>query len=241
MSAPIFKRRKVEFDTEPPPPAAVRRSNLPLPPPLNDDYRVLVINSSHDMAKEITMELTLRLPGCSMMYAPTLELAKWILRRRQIDLVVSSTILPDGGVMRLKGILESMTSPPDLVVVGEMSKNGISMFENSPYRCTGIRRLNVEPAPAAVPLPEAAPSSTAAPAFRSTIRTLGADIRNDLNNPLQEIVAMVFVAQTTGSAPGAASQALDAIDKAAKNMAALVNSLEEKILHAVTPHTGAGA
>lgn len=60
------------------------------------------------------------------------------------------------------------------------------------------------------------------------IRALGADLRNDLNNPLQEIVAMVFVAQATGGLAQPTNQALEAIDRAAKNMATVVSKLEEE-------------
>ena len=69
-----------------------------------------------------------------------------------------------------------------------------------------------------------------------TISSLGADLRNDLNNPLQEIVAMLFVAKAGGPvANGPTAQALDAIDRAAKNMASVVKTLEDKIRRAVQP------
>jgi signal transduction histidine kinase len=58
---------------------------------------------------------------------------------------------------------------------------------------------------------------------------LGADIRNDLNNPLQEIVAMAFVAQAAGELSPVAEQALDAIENAAMNLSQVVNALEGKI------------
>jgi uncharacterized protein YaaW (UPF0174 family) len=64
------------------------------------------------------------------------------------------------------------------------------------------------------------------------IRSLGADLRNDLNNPLQEIVAMVFVAKASGES-SATSTALEAIDKAAQNLAGVVKGLETRILGAV--------
>lgn len=59
-------------------------------PIASSEVNVLVINDSQDMAKEMSMQLTLALPGCSITYAPTIELAKWILGRRSINLVVSA-------------------------------------------------------------------------------------------------------------------------------------------------------
>jgi signal transduction histidine kinase len=54
-------------------------------------------------------------------------------------------------------------------------------------------------------------------------------LRNDLNNPLQEIVAMAFVATSSEGLSPVAEEALSAIQRAATNMATVVNSLEDKI------------
>ena len=70
-----------------------------------------------------------------------------------------------------------------------------------------------------------------------SIKNLGADIRNDLNNPLQEIVAMVFVAKATEES-ATTNNALEAIDKAAQNLASVVKGLEDKIRGLVTPLAG---
>ena len=66
------------------------------------------------------------------------------------------------------------------------------------------------------------------------MKNLGADIRNDLNNPLQEIVAMVFVAKASGQSE-TADKALEAISNAAQNMAVVVSTLEDKIRGIVNP------
>jgi hypothetical protein len=71
------------------------------------------------------------------------------------------------------------------------------------------------------------------PPLEENLKSLGADLRNDLNNPLQEIVAMVFVAKAGGGSSQGIQQALDAIDKAAGNMTKLVKGLEEKIRKAI--------
>jgi DNA-binding NtrC family response regulator len=193
---------------------------------------VLVINSSQDMAKEITLQLTLKIPGCSIMYAPTIELARWILKRRRIDLVVSSAILPDGSISGLKGILQSMQSPPDVVVVGDLKVKSAEILGSTGYEFAAVKRFSPvknEEKPRALP--------KQLPLLKKTIQNLGADIRNDLNNPLQEIVALVFVAQAGETSP-ATDKALEAIDHAAKNMAKVVSELENKILNAVTPQAG---
>lgn len=205
--------------------------SAPLPEILNgEEASVLVINASHEMAKEITLQLTLKMPGCSIMYAPTVEIAKWILKKRKIDLVVSSPILPDGSITKLKDTIETIENPPDLVVVGEMNIRSAEAITNIGYEYTVIRKL-----------PSLNRSYTQPPVpvihkrrVDDSIKNLGADIRNDLNNPLQEIVAMVFVAKASGHAHST-DQALEAIDKAAKNLAEVVSGLEDKIRGAVTP------
>ena len=179
----------------------------------------LIVNDSRAMAKEITIELALKLPGCSVMYAPSIELAKWILKRRKLQLVVSSPMLPDGGFAKLRETLEQLENPPDLLVVGEIRPETIAGMKGSRYRCTEFRRYG-------------APHEAKAGALEKAIADLGADLRNDLNNPLQEIVAMVFVAQATGAS--STDQALGAIDRAAKNMARVVSGLENKIREAVS-------
>ncbi|RIL08829.1 MAG: hypothetical protein DCC75_07970, partial [Proteobacteria bacterium] len=185
------------------------------PQPVPDkEFKVLVINSSQELAKEITMQLTLHLPGCSIMYAPTLELAKLILKKRVIDLVVSCPILVDGSISKLQEILKSSKSQPSLVVFGKAEESLAQLFSDADYR------LN--------------PSVKSQPPVNQRIKSLGADLRNDLNNPLQEIVALLFVAKNKGNenAP-IINQALDAIGKAAKNMAGVVKSIEERLLCAV--------
>lgn len=193
-------------------------------PDFQDECTVLVINSSHDMAKEITLQLTLSIPGCSIMYAPTIEVAKWILKRRRVNLIVSSPLLADGSIERLKPVLERMEQPADLVVVGTLHGRSAEILSDSAYRCTALRRIrSVEQQPQ---LAGRSPSL-------QKIRSLGADIRNDLNNPLQEIVAMVFVARAGTETSATSDVALDAIERAATNMSKLVNALEDKIRNVV--------
>ena len=229
-----FKRRYIRAEALPAPSAqettkANRTVNA-------EEVNVLVVNDSHDMAKEITMQLTLALPGCSITYAPTIELAKWILNRRKISLVVSSPVLADGGIGRLRDSLKKLASPPDVVVVGDMHIKSAEIFEESGYEFAVLKRIGAARSNAPVIkrsrlTPSLNESTT--PRVDTRIKELGADIRNDLNNPLQEIVAMVFVAQAGGELAQPTSQALEAIDRAAKNMAQVVSKLEDKILGAV--------
>lgn len=200
------------------------------------DCQVLVINSSDSMAKEMTHQLTVALPGCSIMYAPTLELARWILNRRKIDLVVSSPILPDGSISKLSSALANSPSQPDLVVVGPVNPKLRIELQHGHYAATTCRTLGKQPGrpPALKDNHRKQTRHTASPK-ETSICELGADLRNDLNNPLQEIVAMVFVAQQAQASEISPSTqtALDAIDQAAKNMAEVVKSLEGKIRLAV--------
>lgn len=213
-SAP--KKPKIEE-----PPVIVTTATEP-----STDCSVLVVNNSDRMAKEITHELSLAIPGCSIIYSPTLELAKLILKRRSIHLVVSSSVLPDGSVAKLREELTLLPTPPDVLVVGEMSM--AQTLSESGYCFVRAKKIG-EPK-----TPKKAVVSRGAMPFRhksssTNIQSLGADIRNDLNNPLQEIVAMAFVAKAGGELSPAAEQALHAIEKAAQNMSKIVNGLEEKI------------
>ena len=188
----------------------VIRLTNPLPDQIdNIDFKVLVINASHEMAKEITSQLAINIPGCSIIYAPTIEIAKWILKRRNIDLLVSSTILPDGNISKLEPTLDSITNPPNLVVVGKLKQQNI--INNSNYKISNLKKIEEEKK------------------NKTQIKLLGEDIRNDLNNPLQEIVAMVFVAKASEKSNMDIDEALNAIEKAAKNMSKVVNTLEDKI------------
>lgn len=198
--------------------------------PSQESASVLVINSSHDMAKEITLQLTLDIPGCSIMYAPSLHIARWILARRSIDLVVSSPILPDGPISRLRDSLEKMPSPPSVVVVGNMRAANAELFGKGGYEFSSLRRLGE------IRSPEPHQSKQEPLPFTNRVKSLGADLRNDLNNPLQEIVAMVFVAsQAASGGESVTGQALNAIEKAAKNMAKIVSGLEARIKDSLHP------
>lgn len=192
---------------------------------------VLMVNGSTAMAEEMTRQLALRIPDCAITYAPTVELARWMLLRRKVDLVVSDAMLPDGSVDKLKEVLERLPTPPDVVVVGSLSAKTAGLLSNSSYEFAALRHLGQEEHTEIYEVDEAPPRSE--PVVTEKIRTLGADLRNDLNNPLQEIVAMVFVARAGETATPATSQALEAIDKAAKNMASVVYDLEDRIRSAV--------
>jgi hypothetical protein len=171
------------------------------PQNLFDRTTALVINASSDVAREITFELSRAMPGIAVLFAPTLDLAMWMLTRRKIELVVATPAFADGSLASLEQHLSNLETPPELLVLG--AERDVSQPTN--YRFAGSRRLD------------------------RALSDLGADIRNDLNNPLQEIVAMAFVAQATGELSPVAEQALDAIENAAMNLSQVVNALEGKI------------
>lgn len=190
---------------------------------LPEGSTVLVINASQNMAQEITIELSRTLPGCSILFAPTLHLALWILKRRSIDIILSSATLPDGPLAKLHQTLELMSPPPELVILSDLTTSRSEMGSHPGYRFVELRRVQSRQ-------PYAASQDA-----QTSIASLGADIRNDLNNPLQEIVAMAFVAHASQGLSCTAEQALAAIQRAAANMATVVNTLEDKIRSAVHP------
>ena len=177
---------------------------------------VLVINASQNMAHEITLELSRTLPGSTILFAPTLSLALWILKRRQINLILSSAILPDGALGTLHQFIELMSPPPELVVISDLHSTRAELGSHPGYRFVELRRVSTR-------------QGEERQVIQSRISELGANIRNDLNNPLQEIVAMAFVAHSSQGLSPMAEEALSAIQRAAGNMADVVNMLEDKI------------
>lgn len=180
---------------------------------------VLVINASQSMAHEITVQLSSTLPGSTILFAPTLSLALWILKRRHIDLILSSATLPDGALSTLHDFIELMSPPPELVIISNLHSSRAEFGSHPGYRFVELRRLSARN-------PSQQPQTAG---IAQKISELGADIRNDLNNPLQEIVAMAFVAHSSQGLSPVAEEALSAIQRAAGNMADLVNMLEDKI------------
>lgn len=196
-----------------------RRDNQSVRTKIQTGANVLVINASQDTAREITLELSRTLPGCSILFAPTLQLALWILKRRTIDIILSSATLPDGHLSKLHESLEVMSPPPELVILSDLTTTRADLGSHPGYRFVELRRVQSNK-------PYAAASAEGG---STQIRSLGADLRNDLNNPLQEIVAMAFVATTSAGLSPVAEEALSAIQRAAANMSTVVNSLEDKI------------
>jgi signal transduction histidine kinase len=177
---------------------------------------VLVINASQNMAHEITLELSRTIPGSTILFAPTLSLALWILKRRRINLILSSAILPDGALATLHQFIELMSPPPELVVISDLHSSRAELGSHPGYRFVELRRVSTR-------------QGGETQVMQTRISELGANIRNDLNNPLQEIVAMAFVAHTSQGLSPMAEEALSAIQRAAGNMADVVNRLEDKI------------
>jgi hypothetical protein len=183
------------------------------------------------MAKEMTLQLRLAVPSCEITFAPSIQLARSILLNASFHLVISSPILPDGSATSLSRSLADRENQPDLVVVGNAPIYSAKNFEEVGYHLSTVRRRSVKAleetsfaTQIALPLPEPT---------RDNLKTLGEDIRNDLNNPLQEIVTMVFVARTDSARSETTAQALEAIQKAATNMAEYVREIEGKIRQVV--------
>lgn len=179
---------------------------------------VLVVNASHTMAETVTLELTETIPDCTILFAPTVQIALWIVGKRQIDVIISSATLPDGTASQIHSSLSNVPSPPELLILSELSTTRDVISSHPGYRFIELRRVTQS-------------SSVGLPIARNknALALLGADIRNDLNNPLQEIVAMAFVATSSSELSSTAEEALSAIQRAATSMASIINSLEDKI------------
>ena len=64
--------------------------------------KILLVNSCTRMAKEINTELMQRVPNCSVTFAPSLSLSKILIAKTQYDLIIASSIMPDGKTDSLK-------------------------------------------------------------------------------------------------------------------------------------------
>jgi signal transduction histidine kinase len=112
-----------------------------------------------------------------------------------------------------------MSPPPELVILSDLTTTRTELGSHPGYRFVELRRVQSH----------SSYSPKLVDSDETHISSLGADIRNDLNNPLQEIVAMAFVATSSDGLSPIAEEALSAIQRAASNMSSVVNSLEEKI------------
>lgn len=204
------------------PDRSVRAEKSPLPS-AGSTYTVLVLNANRQMANEITSRLAEQVDECSIVYAPTLELARLMLRKRKIDLIVSSPVLPDGHITRLQSTLEGLTDPPDVLIFADAAKKSIGLFEMPGYNFLSIRE--VQSSTDEGQQVEVLPGENN---VEEHISALGAEVRDALNNPLQEIVALVYVARTGPGSP-TTDRALTAIESAAKGMANVVWGLEDRL------------
>jgi hypothetical protein len=65
--------------------------------------------------------------------------------------------------------------------------------------------------------------------IKTSIRRIGAALRHNINNPLQEILALTHVVQAGASS----DEAIDALQRAATGLAQRVSRIEEEMLRAV--------
>ena len=203
----------------------------PIELPATNQYTVLVLNANRQMANEITTRLAEDVDECSIVYAPTLELARLMLKRRKIDLIVSSPVLPDGHITRLQTTLEKLSEPPDVLIFADAEKKSIGLFEMPGYNFLSIRQVESS---TDEPQVEVLPVET----LEGRASSFSAEVRDALNNPLQEIVALVYVARTVPGCP-TTERALSAIESAAKGMANVVWGLEERLYENVIRHESA--
>jgi hypothetical protein len=212
--------------------------------PAQEKPTVLVINSSNQMASTITKQLTIGLPECVILYSPSLALASWMLKRRKISLIIASQILPDGGTDKLKAIVQELESPPDIIIVGRHLGQTVSRLSCVGYKITSHKKLisnkgyeddkkAAQNSPAINDKPNKSADNDSL-TLKAKLSSLGADLRNDLNNPLQEIVTMAFIVKQQDAKSSLTDEAIIAIEKAAGQLAGTVERLEQRIVRAVT-------
>lgn len=198
------------------------------------------------MAGHISERLRTTLPNHQILYSPSLKLADWMLKRKKIDLIISSEVLPDGGIDSLQEIIRRYTHKPDLVVVGKGLPRSIYSLKKAGYDLVSCKRVVAEnPIKHEIlstpkdSLQEKQSAQERADLSQKTligrgalatkITTLGADLRNDLNNPLQEIVTLAFAVKQSSSEDQVTQQAIEAIEEAAKQMAGTVQKIEDRV------------
>lgn len=176
---------------------------------------VLVLGVAEKLATPLMENLKSQDEFGQILFAPTLGVAEWLLLKRPVSLVISTAHLPDGELKDLKKLLYRMIDIPSLIVLG--SHDDVA------------QEIAVAQRRKAPPLVHRKMHKLDAPALTQSIKVLGADLRNDLNNPLQEIVTMIYVAKMGGVDASVAREALAAIEKAASQMASVVGSFEGRM------------
>jgi signal transduction histidine kinase len=127
-----------------------------------------------------------------------------------------------------------LAPPPALIVIGT-EKHRNEVMKGANYRLASLTPLEKARSEKGDLTMQEVVTTAREYHLKKRITHLGADLRNDLNNPLQEIVAMAFVASafldTNDGQPLSeeTDRALRAINQAAQGMAQVVNNLEQKI------------
>jgi hypothetical protein len=196
--------------------------------------RVLLLNGSKEEAYGVMPWLEQHIPNCKLSLVPSIELAMWLLDRQPFELIVSSQLLPDGSFERMMHKLKKLKPPPALIVIGT-EKHRYEVMKSDAYRLASLTPVDTARGERGGTTMQEVVTTAREYHLKKRISHLGADLRNDLNNPLQEIVAMAFVASAfLGSNEGQVvseetDKAIRAINQAAQGMAQVVNSLEQKI------------
>ncbi len=174
--------------------------------------KILIINNSSALAFHLKFELEHLLPGCEMVFTPTIEAAAIMLKSEDFSVVIAEASV---NKKDLTFQLEQCVAPPNLILVGSEEAEILGLAHSVIFELASVRAIK--------PLPH----------VEDPVQTVGNDLRNDLNNPLQAILASVYVAKHLDAASEEAALALDAISHAASQMASTVRGLESRIRRAV--------
>lgn len=231
---PNFCRRRVVLQTERKE-DYFENSELVRKPILDNQTKpsVLVVNSSNVMAGAITKQLSITCPDCTLLYSPSLALAGWMLKKRKINLIIANEVLPDGGIDKLKTIVSGLEDPPDILVVGRSVHRSVLALTGAGYHM--VKRKKLEIAASDINYSYKNPDKDTI-SLKNRLTSLGADLRNDLNNPLQEIVTMAYIAKQDSLSNTMTEEAIFAIEKAANQLAGTVSGLEQRIVRAVVDY-----
>jgi hypothetical protein len=195
-----------------------------LPNPNKSSNRtVLVLNNDARIAEAVTVQLLRLDPQISIIYAPTLTSAKVFLKGCPVSLIITEETLPDGSAYLLRSTLEESGQEPQLIILSQAHNfSGLPFEAVSPYRFARVQLIGSTHSYNRG-LTEASsnqcPTKTHISALKRQIR---AELKDSVNNPLQEILAMVYVARNCSETNALLNEALKAIETAAEKIASEV-------------------
>jgi hypothetical protein len=184
--------------------------------------KILVVNGDSVLASQVMVQLKQLGSSVIPLFVPSLKAAQLMLRRSSFDLIIGSAMLPDGPLTGLEQDLQKVKNPPPVIVVDTIEEAAEVPLDQE-YRFAKLRHIKRSLYQHDIEISQSL--LTHDRYIDSVLHEVSTDLRDKLNNPLQEIVAMVYVARNAPSETALVHSALQAIERAAQEMNGAVHSV----------------